>query len=364
MMEYFQRQLQQVEGRLIKCEQDFQHFSQRMYDVSKDIHEQNSKMNAQKSEVKGHVDTLSMRLDRVEKDVEYLQSKIPDGTQIEIEDSLLERQVKEERMKQTSVMRKDKDCSSQLVGFKSLKIVKKAGDLNGAWMKDSTKTKIYFFSGTRNRTILSYNSLKAFIHINSTKITEAITLPFPWQGTGHVVYRDFVYYHNADTNNEILKVHLYKHTVSDRLLLPGAGRMPVYSLRPHTLLDFAVDEIGLWTIHADPDYGGNLVITKLDQESLSVEYTWDTNCNSHDAEAAFMICGTLYVVYNSNYGGRSSIKCLFDIHDTLHTESIPVLFFPKRYTTHSALHFHPKEKQLYAWDDGYQTLYKLEIQNI
>lgn len=366
IMEYFQRQLQQMEGRLIKCEQDFQHFSQRMYDMSKEIHDQTGKMNILRSEVKSNVDTFALRLDRVERDVEYLQNKIPDTAQVDIEDSLLERQVIEEKLKRTSVIPKDKDCSSELVGIKSLKIVKKAGDVNGAWMKDPTKgsAKIYFFSGDRNGTILAFNSLKAFTDTNSTKKMEIISLPFPWHGTGHVVYNGFVYYHHADTNNEILKVHLNNRTVVDRVLLHGAGRMPVYSLSPHTLLDLAVDEMGLWSIHADPDYSGNLVITKLDHNSLAVEHTWDTNCNSRDAEAAFMICGTLYVVYNSHYGGRSSIQCLFDIHDTIYIESIPVRFFPKRYTSHSALRFHPKDKQLYAWDDGYQTIYKLDIKKI
>lgn len=40
------------------------------------------------------------------------------------------------------------------------------------------------------------------------------------------------------------------------------------------------------------------------------------------------------------------------------------MFFPKRYTSHSSIHYHPGEKQLYAWDDGYQTVYKVETQRI
>lgn len=131
----------------------------------------------------------------------------------------------------------------------------------------------------------------------------------------------------------------------DSTLLPGAGRLPVYSLNPNTYLDLAVDELGLWVIHADPEYEGNLVITKLDKGrehysgsytiqilmlysccsqfvctsgTLAVEYTWDTQCRSHDAEGAFLICGTLYVVYNTRYGGRSTVNCLYDIHDTIH----------------------------------------------
>jgi len=127
------------------------------------------------------------------------------------------------------------------------------------------------------------------------------------------------------------------------------------------------------------------------------------------------MCGTLYVVYNTRYGGRSTIQCLYDIHDTIHrlvdthtvqacvssrhehvslqwncsltnlkamslrtaaiysvetffsfslpsmgSNESPVMFFPKRYTSHSSIHYHPGEKQLYAWDDGYQTIYKVE----
>lgn len=126
----------------------------------------------------------------------------------------------------------------------------------------------------------------------------------------------------------------------------------------------------------------------LSSETLAVDYTWDTQCKGQDAEGAFLICGTLYVVYNTRYGGRSTVQCLFDIHDTIHrlvycihkkiiTECIshlisiflfltmcsdesPVIFFPKRYTSHSSIHYHPGDKQLYAWDDGYQTMYKVE----
>lgn len=62
-----------------------------------------------------------------------------------------------------------------------------------------------------------------------------------------------------------MKVDLVNSTVVDSTLLPGAGRLPVYGLNLNTYMDLAVDELGLWVIHADPDYGGNLVITKLDR---------------------------------------------------------------------------------------------------
>ncbi|XP_053487560.1 olfactomedin-like protein 3A [Ictalurus furcatus] len=363
MMEYFQRRILEMEERLISCNQDLQSMNQRMYDMSAEMRGQVRNVNVLKSEIQGYVDSLATRVDRVERDVEYLHTKLPDTSSVEISDSLLDQQVKEAQSKRKAVIIQGKECSTRFSGIKSQKIVKKAGDVVGSWLKDPTvdSSKIYFFSGSRNNTLLQFGSLKSFTDSNSTTKHKVIQLPRPWQGTGHAVYDGFVYYHNADTRNEVLKVSLVNRTVADRMLLPAAGRIPTYGLAPHTFLDFAVDKLGLWVIHADPDFGGNLVITKLDSRSLSVEHTWDTTCKSHNAEGAFIVCGTMYVVYNSHSGGRSSIQCLFDIHDSVWTEELPVMYFPKRYSSHSSMHYHPQDKQIYAWDDGYQTIYQLDV---
>ncbi len=73
------------------------------------------------------------------------------------------------------------------------------------------------------------------------------------------------------------KVDLLNGTVVDSTLLPGAGRLPAYSLNPNTYLDLAADELGLWVIYADPEYGGNLVINKLDKgrEYQCYKYTYN-----------------------------------------------------------------------------------------
>lgn len=323
-------------------------------------------MDVRRSEVKSLIEGVSMRVERVERDLDYLENKIPNQPHIEMEETLLEQQLRDAQLaqlKKKAKIPKGTDCSTVLTAVKSLKIVKKAGDTTGSWLKDPTKgsARIYFFSGTRNHTLMEFTSLKVFTKVNSTQQALSVQLPHPWQGTGHVVYNGFLYYHKADTPNQILKVHLQNRTVVDSMLLPGAGRLPVYSLNPHTYLCLTVDELGLWVVHADPDFGGNLVITKLDKDSLSMEHSWDTACKSRDAEGAFLTCGTLHVVYNSRYGGRSSVQCLYDIHDTIHhSEGGPLVFFPKRYTSHSSLNYHPKDRQLYAWDDGYQTIYKVE----
>ncbi|XP_010881830.1 olfactomedin-like protein 3 [Esox lucius] len=363
MLQYFERRIAQLEERLIKCEQNTLRLDQKIYDVSTEVRSQLAGVEVHRTEMKSQVDSVALRVERIERDVEYLETKIPNQPHIQVQDDLLEQQIKEAQKKKVKFTL-GIDCSTTLTGVKSMKIVKKAENVYGSWLKDPTKgsVKIYVFSGNKNNTLLEFKSLKSVIEGRPAQARQ-IHLPFPWQGSGHTVFNGFVYYHKADTPNQILKVHLLNRTVADSMLLPGAGRLPVYALTTHTFLDLAVDELGLWVIYADPELGGNLVITKLDQSSLAVEHSWDTSCRSHNAETAFMICGTLYVVYNSRHGGRSSIDCLYDIHDTIHSQESPVMFFPKRYTNHYSIHYHPKDKLLYAWDDGFQTIYKLGVKS-
>lgn len=353
-----------MEERLNQCEQSTTSVTQRTFDLSSEIRGYLSTLSVLRSEVKSQMDGMCVRVDRMERELEYLENKIPSQSEIEMEEALLEQQIKAaelDLLKRKAKIKVQNDCSTGLSQIKSLKIVKKAGDTYGCWFKDPSEgsAKIYLLSGIRNDTMLEYVSLQSFTERTSSP-AKVVQLPFHWQGSGHVVYNGFLYYHKADTTNQIVKVDLLNGTVVDSMLLPGAGHMPVYSLNPNTYLDMAVDELGLWVIHADAEYGGNLVITKLEIGTLAVESVWDTQCRSHDAEGAFLICGTLYVVYNTRYGGRSTIQCLYDIHDTIHSNESPVMFFPKRYTSHSSIHYHPGDKQLYAWDDGYQTIYKVE----
>lgn len=365
IIQYLDSRLSQMEERLSQCEQNSVSVTQKTYDLSSEIRGYLSTLSVLRSEVKSQVDSVSVRVDRMERELEYLENKIPAQTDIEMEEALLEQQIQAaelDQLKKKAKIKVENDCNMALSQIKSLKIVKKAGDTYGSWFKDPSEgsAKVYLLSGIRNDTVLEYVSLPSFTERKPKPPVKVVQLPYNWQGTGHVVYGRFLYYHKADTPNQILKVDLLNGTVMDSTLLPGAGRLPVYSLNPNTYLDLAVDELGLWAIHADPEYGGNLVITKLDKVTLAVDFIWDTQCRSRDAEGAFLICGTLYVVYNTRYGGRSTIQCLYDIHDTIHSEESPVMFFPKRYTSHSSIHYHPRDKELYAWDDGYQTIYKVE----
>ncbi|XP_044894838.1 olfactomedin-like protein 1 isoform X1 [Felis catus] len=256
-----------------------------------------------------------------------------------------------------------KCCDNMLMGIKSLKIVKKTMDTHGSWMKDaaSSSQKVYFLIGSRNKTLWEFANMRAFMEDSTKPAPRKLILTHSWQGTGQVIHKGFLFFHNQGTLNEIIKYNLQKRTVEDRMLLPGgAGRALVYQHSPSTYIDLAVDEHGLWAIHAGPGISGHLVLTKIEPGTLGVEHSWDTPCRSQDAEAAFLLCGVLYVVYSSGGHGPHRVTCVYDPLGTIGEEDLPKLFFPRRPRSHSVIHYNPRDKQLYAWNDGNQIIYKLQ----
>ncbi|XP_006004399.1 olfactomedin-like protein 1 [Latimeria chalumnae] len=358
MLHYLERRILSLEDRLKKCDQDRINYMKDMQDFSKNMLSRLDGLNVYKAEFKNEVENLSFRVERVERDIDYLEAVIPSQTCVEVNEKIIEDQLKEAEEKKKYKSKLVADCDTMFASIKSLKIVKKTGDSNGSWMKDPGKDtqKIYFFSGFKNNTLLEFKNIRAFTE-NNMKVVRNVVLPFSWQGTGHVVYNGFLFFHKHGTVNEIIKLNLRNKTMVDRMLLVGAGRMPAYQLSPFTLIDFAVDELGLWAIYSDTK--ANIMVVKIDHLHLAVENSWDTLCTSKNAEAAFLMCGTLYVVYNSHNGGRSRIQCLFDVYDIITNDETSIIYFPSRFSSHSMMHYNPKEKQLFSWDDGYQTIYNI-----
>nr|XP_055140627.1 olfactomedin-like protein 1 [Symphalangus syndactylus] len=254
-------------------------------------------------------------------------------------------------------------CDNMLMGIKSLKIVKKMMDTHGSWMKDAVynSPKVYLLIGSRNNTVWEFANIRAFMEDNTKPAPRKQILTLSWQGTGQVIYKGFLFFHNQATSNEIIKYNLQKRTVEDRMLLPGGvGRALVYQHSPSTYIDLAVDEHGLWAIHSGPGTHSHLVLTKIEPGTLGVEHSWDTPCRSQDAEASFLLCGVLYVVYSTGGQGPHRITCIYDPLGTISEEDLPNLFFPKRPRSHSMIHYNPRDKQLYAWNEGNQIIYKLQ----
>lgn len=255
------------------------------------------------------------------------------------------------------------DCKDMISSIKAMKILKRVGGTKGMWTKDmgASTGKVYILNGTDDNTLYEFGLVRDLTSSQGLSSATTIQLPSSWRGMGHAVYNHHLYYLKEGEEMRLIKFDLQKSTVVDSAVFPAQNQLPVYGLNPETYIDLAVDEEGLWAIFATQENERHISLAKVDPKTLDIEQMWDTPCVRENAEAAFVICGTVYVVYNSKLPSRSRIQCVFDVSDMVTNDDAPHVYFPKRYGTHSSLKYSPVEQLLYAWDDGYQILYKLQM---
>lgn len=244
-----------------------------------------------------------------------------------------------------------------------MKILKRFGSTSGLWTKDAAgnSEKIYVFDGTANDTVYVFPRMREFTLFSATRKAARIKLPYPWVGTGHLVYDGHLYYIRQQGPFQVIKFNLANKTVVDSSVFPAEEQIPVFGLSPFTYIEMAADEEGLWAIYATKENEKNICLAKLDPTSLDIEQMWDTPCPRENAEGAFVVCGALHVAYNTRLPSRSRVQCVFDVSGTLAPEDASLVYFPKRYGSHSSMKYSPRERQIYAWDDGYQIIYRMEM---
>ncbi|TSL61236.1 Olfactomedin-like protein 3B [Bagarius yarrelli] len=298
-----------------------------------------------------------LQVDRVEREMDFMETKHPPKPCVKAADKIVEQ-------KPVVTERKKKDeffevsvCVDLVSNIRAMKILKRLGSTKGVWTKDARTAKVYIFNGTSDDTLYEFKSVKQLSASSGMSKSKQITLPSAWNGTGHAVYDGFLYYITETSELKVNKFHLENRSLVDNAVLPVQEQVSVYSLNPETIVDLIADEEGLWALYAI----GTINLAKMDSDTLDIEHMWETSCSRINAEAAFFVCGTLYVVYNTRPPSRAKVQCVFDVNDMVTPEEAPLFYFPRRFGTHSSLKYNPVEKQVYAWDDGYQILYRMSL---
>lgn len=297
------------------------------------------------------------RVDRVEREMDYMETKNPPKPCMKAADKMVEQEAVEKR--------KDKGeffelsvCDEIVSNIRAMKILKRLGSAKGMWTRDSRTAKVYIFNSTADDSLYEFSSVKELAASSGLTKGKQITLPTAYKGTGQAVYDGFLYYVSGTSEVQLSKYHLENGSVVDSAVLPVQDHMSVYGLNPETPVDLITDDEGLWALYS---LGDTINLAKMDFDTLDIEQMWDTACPRNNAEAAFIVCGTVFVVYNTRPSSRSRVQCVFDVNEMVSGGEAPLVYFPRRFGTHSSLKYNPVEKQIYAWDDGYQILYKLSL---
>ncbi|XP_020384732.1 noelin-2-like isoform X1 [Stegostoma tigrinum] len=248
----------------------------------------------------------------------------------------------------------------KLTGISNPFTVRASGSRFGAWMTDtlasSTENRLWYMDGYLNgRTVREFRSFNDFVKGEKFVIYR---LPHPWAGTGHVVFNGSLYY-NKYQSNIVIRYHFRSRSILVQRSLDGAGYNNTYpySWGGFSDIDLMVDESGLWAVYTTNQNAGNIVISRLDSQTLEILQSWDTGYPKRSAGESFVICGTLYVT-NSHLAGAKIYFAYYTNTSSYEYTDIP---FHNQYSHISMLDYNPRDRVLYTWNNGHQVLYNVTL---
>uniref|UniRef100_A0A3Q4BIV5 Olfactomedin-like domain-containing protein n=1 Tax=Mola mola TaxID=94237 RepID=A0A3Q4BIV5_MOLML len=353
LMDYLENRLLAIEDRMQFWHEQCHRYHTELLDFKKHTAEAMDGLKNGHGVLLRDLEGAAVRVDRVEREMDYVEALTSPRACASKAEKVLEQEA----------WGLEENCVEIISAIRSVKILKRVGGPDGMWTRDPRSSKVFVLNGTSGDSVYQFSSVRDFSRSPGVSGGRQIRLPSEWIGPGAAVYNGFLYYlrRETETDMQVVKYDLLSGSVTDAAMFPLESYAAVYGLNPETVADLAVDDQGLWLLYAAEDSEPSINLAKMDPATLDMEQIWDTRCPRENAEAAFVACGTVYVVYNTRPASRSRVECVFDVNEMVVSEEAPLIYFPRRYGAHASLKYNPEEKQLYGWDDGYQIIYRLTM---
>ncbi|XP_068696055.1 olfactomedin-like protein 2A [Montipora foliosa] len=232
----------------------------------------------------------------------------------------------------------------------------------GAWMKDPLgimgAETTFVMANWQNRNVLEeYENIDKF---KEGFVRKKYTLPYNWDGTGAVVYGQYLYY-NRGGSSQIVKYNLRSEGIEAYISVGNcAPRSNQYGWGGYSGMDLAVDEQGLWVLCGNTNNYKRLRAGKIDVVANDIAVTFDLNTEPITTMGnAFVACGVIYTI--DSYNIRSTtINFAYDTKTG--REWNPRIKFINQYGVNSMVDYNPTERVLYSWDNKRLVTYPITFE--
>ncbi|XP_040179181.1 olfactomedin-4-like [Rana temporaria] len=176
------------------------------------------------------------------------------------------------------------------------------------------------------------------------------------QGGGMVLFNNSMYY-NCYNTRDICKYKVDTGALERKTLTDATfNNRFSYASTTWQDIDLASDEYNLWVIYSTEQNSGNMLISKLNSNTLTVEKTWSTDQYKPAVTNAFMVCGVLYATRTLNTRKEE----IFYMYDTnTNKEGQVSIVLDKMMENVQSVSYNPNDHKLYMYNDGYLVNYDL-----
>jgi hypothetical protein len=285
------------------------------------------------------------------------------------------------------------------------------GIFHCSWSSNYGTNENYLTKGYKGSTLTKCQNMD---ELKSYRCYTHLPLQYTYYGTGHIIYKGYMFYNQEDTN--YIVIHNLETQQATRVKAPDDAACcnnnldaNLYNVKHSGYFDFEVDENGLWLIYkkisnysspmidnndeetnessldynyqTNYDYGIQdvYVIAKLDETDLTqlkVEKKWNLNVNFDDTNGnnianMFIACGQLYALKNTHQNPAQIEKlCNMNTDDAsctanddtfikIRSNSIYNVSISSRQIT--SINYDPENRLLHMVDGGSFVYYRVEI---